>query len=170
MLDRMLRVDHAGELGANYIYKGQQAVLGSSDVAPVIQEMWEQEKRHLAILEKMIPRERVRPSLLQPLWQTAGYILGVGSALLGKEAAMACTEAVEESIVQHYNSQIRELLEKDDSRNSEITQIISVLRDEELEHQNTGIQHHSKQAPLYSLMTKTIKVGCGIAISVAERI
>ena len=28
---------------------------------------------------------------------------GAGSALLGKEAAMACTVAVEEAIVEHYN-------------------------------------------------------------------
>jgi len=28
---------------------------------------------------------------------------GVGSALLGKEAAMACTVAVESVIVEHYN-------------------------------------------------------------------
>lgn len=37
MIDRMLRVDHAGELGANRIYQGQMAVLGRSDVGPEIQ-------------------------------------------------------------------------------------------------------------------------------------
>lgn len=35
---RMLRVDHAGEIGANWIYKGQLAVLGGrKDVGPVIE-------------------------------------------------------------------------------------------------------------------------------------
>jgi len=29
--------------------------------------------------------------------------VGVGSALIGKEAAMACTVAVESVIVEHYN-------------------------------------------------------------------
>ena len=33
----------------------------------------------------------------------AGYILGAGTALMGKEAAMACTEAVETVIGEHYN-------------------------------------------------------------------
>ncbi len=36
MLDRMLRVDHAGEYGAVRIYEGQMAVLGRTDVGPVI--------------------------------------------------------------------------------------------------------------------------------------
>ena len=37
LLDRTLRVDHAGEFGAVQIYKGQLAVLGHSDVAPTLQ-------------------------------------------------------------------------------------------------------------------------------------
>lgn len=37
MLDRFLRVDHAGEYGANRIYAGQMAVLGRSRTGPLIQ-------------------------------------------------------------------------------------------------------------------------------------
>ena len=37
MLDRMLRVDHAGEYGANRIYAGQMAVLGRTTTGPLIQ-------------------------------------------------------------------------------------------------------------------------------------
>ena len=37
MIQRFLRVDHAGEVGANDIYAGQMAVLGRSEVAPLIQ-------------------------------------------------------------------------------------------------------------------------------------
>ena len=35
--------------------------------------------------------------------------MGAGSALLGREAAMACTVAVEAVITEHYNDQIRAL-------------------------------------------------------------
>lgn len=44
LIDRVLRVDHAGELGADRIYAGQLAVLGKTPVGPVIKKMWEQEK------------------------------------------------------------------------------------------------------------------------------
>lgn len=37
VIDRIIRVDHAGEYGANRIYAGQMAVLGRSSVGPVIQ-------------------------------------------------------------------------------------------------------------------------------------
>lgn len=42
-----------------------------------------------------LPKYRVRPTALLPLWDVAGYALGVGSALMGKETAYAVTVAVE---------------------------------------------------------------------------
>lgn len=36
-LDRIIRVDHAGELGADRIYAGQMAILGRTSVGPTIQ-------------------------------------------------------------------------------------------------------------------------------------
>ena len=41
-LERILRVDHAGEYGARRIYEGQLAVLKRSSARPVIEKMWEQ--------------------------------------------------------------------------------------------------------------------------------
>ena len=113
MLDRMLRVDHAGEYGADRIYAGQLAVLGKTPVGETIQHMWEQEKVHLATFNRLLPEHRARPTLLLPLWNVAGFALGAGTALLGKEAAMACTVAVEASITEHYNDQIRELVSEE---------------------------------------------------------
>lgn len=102
-LDRIIRVDHAGEYGANQIYAGQMAVLGKTPAGRTIQHMWDQEKDHLKKFEELIPKYRVRPTAFLPLWNVAGYALGFGSALLGKEAAMACTVAVESVITEHYN-------------------------------------------------------------------
>ena len=43
---QVLRVDHAGEFGADRIYAGQMFVLGKTEVGDLIQEMWDQEKEH----------------------------------------------------------------------------------------------------------------------------
>uniref|UniRef100_A0A3P8Q804 Ubiquinone biosynthesis monooxygenase COQ7 n=1 Tax=Astatotilapia calliptera TaxID=8154 RepID=A0A3P8Q804_ASTCA len=126
MVHRMLRVDHAGEYGANRIYAGQMAVLGRSKTGPFIQEMWDQEKKHLEKFNEILAENRVRPTALLPFWNIAGFVLGASSALLGKEGAMACTVAVEESITEHYNSQIRTLMEKDPERYTELLQPTTV--------------------------------------------
>lgn len=40
LIDKVIRVDHAGELGADRIYAGQLAVLGKSEVGPLIKVGW----------------------------------------------------------------------------------------------------------------------------------
>lgn len=115
IISPMIRVDQSGEVGAYYIYKGQIAVLGGDPkLRPLLEMMWDQEKHHLKLFSDLVGEHRVRPSLLRPLWEVAGFAVGAGTALLGKEAAMACTEAVETVIGDHYNEQLRELHELKD--------------------------------------------------------
>ncbi|XP_006985750.1 NADPH-dependent 3-demethoxyubiquinone 3-hydroxylase, mitochondrial [Peromyscus maniculatus bairdii] len=168
-VDRIIRVDHAGEYGANRIYAGQMAVLGRSSVGPVIQKMWDQEKDHLKKFNELMVAFRVRPTILMPLWNLAGFALGAGTALLGKEGAMACTVAVEESIAHHYNNQIRTLMEEDPEKYEELLQVIKKFRDDELEHHDTGLEHDAELAPAYALLKRAIQAGCSAAIYLSER-
>ncbi|TPX31435.1 hypothetical protein SmJEL517_g05234 [Synchytrium microbalum] len=168
----MLRVDHAGEIGADFIYRGQLAVLGStSDAGRTVKRMHEQEELHLKSFDTILANNRVRPSALRPLWETAGFAMGVGSALLGKEAAMACTEAVETVIGEHYNDQLRELLKMEGNEDvAKLQQVIKDFRDDELEHLDTAVNYDAHQAPLYTPLTAVIKQTCRVAIWVAQRI
>ncbi|KAG5891586.1 hypothetical protein JTB14_022251 [Gonioctena quinquepunctata] len=166
-LQQIVRVDHAGELGADRIYAGQMAVLGTSSKAPLIRHMWEQEKHHKATFEDLIRKHRVRPTVMTPIWNVAGFLLGAGTALLGDKAAMACTVAVETVIVDHYNDQLRTLLEDPES-NKELMEVITKFRDEEQEHHDTGIDHGAEQTPFYQALTTIIKTGCKAAIEVSK--
>jgi len=65
--------------------------------------MWDQEKRHLQVMDKLQLQHQVRPTILSDVAKAAGFALGFGTALIGKEAAMACTEAVETVIGEHYD-------------------------------------------------------------------
>lgn len=169
VLDSIIRVDHAGELAADRIYAGQMAVLGKTTVGPTIQHMWNQEKRHRAKFEELIRKYRVRPTVLTPLWNIAGFALGAGTALLGERAAMACTVAVETVIVEHYNDQLRTLMEKtNENIEEEILETIKKFRDEEQEHHDAGIDHGAEQAPFYQALTNAIKFGCKTAISISK--
>lgn len=173
MLDKMLRVDHAGEYGAIRIYQGQLAVLGNTSVAPVLQEMHDQEKVHLATFNQLLPKYRVRPTVMLPFWDLAGFMLGAGTALLGKESAMACTVAVESVIGEHYNSQIRTLMQDGEDgpqKHKDLLKILKKFRDEELEHHDTGLELNAEKAPAYELLTAAIKVGCKGAIWVSEKV
>ena len=54
-------------------------------------------------MNKMQDQHRVRPTILWEVARAGGFALGAVTALMGKEAAMACTEAVETVIGEHYD-------------------------------------------------------------------
>ncbi|KAG0277563.1 ubiquinone biosynthesis monooxygenase Coq7 [Linnemannia exigua] len=171
LLEEMIRVDQAGELGANWIYRGQYAVLGSDKkVGPLLQHMWDQEKHHLKVFDGIVSQHRVRPTALRPIWEMAGFALGAGTALLGKEAAMACTEAVETVIGGHYNDQLRELLKIDHPDIDELRKVVKQFRDEELEHLETALEHDAQKAPQHELLSNAIKQGCKAAIWISSKV
>ena len=166
LIRRMIRVDHAGEYGARRIYEGQLAVLGRRRDAEPIRHMAAQEKRHLDAFDKLIGERRVRPTALHPLWHVAGYALGAATALLGRDAAMACTVAVEEVIDEHYQKQAAALGADD----PELKTMVETFRAEEIEHRDIGLAEGAERAPAYELLKGTIKAGSRLAIWLAERI
>jgi ubiquinone biosynthesis monooxygenase Coq7 len=171
MIERFIRVDHAGEYGATRIYEGQLAVLGSSDVGAILREMASAEERHLDTFDKLIVERRVRPTVLMPLWKIAGFALGAGTALLGREAAMACTVAIEEVIEEHYSDQSKQLdtLPANEAE-PELRQVIEGFKAEEVEHRNIALANHAEKAPAYTILSSAIKTGSKMAIWLSERI
>jgi ubiquinone biosynthesis monooxygenase Coq7 len=164
-IERMIRVDQAGEFGAARIYAGQLAVLGRSSSAPVLRHMAQQEQRHLDSFNELMVRRRVRPTILSPLWHVAGYALGATTALMGERAAMACTVAVEEVIDEHYSRQAAQLGEDE----AELKGMVEEFRQEELEHRDTALEHDARATPGYEPLTFAIKGASRLAIWLSER-
>ncbi|QUL37313.1 demethoxyubiquinone hydroxylase family protein [Erythrobacter sp. JK5] len=168
-LHRMIRVDQAGEFGATRIYEGQLAVMGDRGPhSAEIRHMAEQEEGHRAKFDALMARRGVRPTALQPFWSAAGYALGAGTALLGPEAAMACTAAVEEEIDRHYSEQLDRLVES--GEDPELAEMIEDFREDEREHRDAALAHGAEKAPAYPLLSGAIRLGCRIAIKVSERL
>ena len=165
-LNKILRVDHAGEVGAAKIYEGQLQVLGKTKVGPMIQHMKEQEQEHLDTFNDLLNEHKVRPTIMMPAWNLAGYSLGVVSALFGKKSAMACTIAVEEVIGKHYEKQANSLTEK---KYAKIRKTLLKFRDDELEHKDIATENDGLNAPAYKLMKFVIQSGCKIAIKISEK-
>lgn len=168
-LHRMIRVDQAGEFGATRIYEGQLAVMGDRGPhSAEIRHMAEQERVHRAKFDALMAERGVRPTALQPFWDVAGFALGAGTALLGPEAAMACTAAVETEIDKHYSDQLDRLAETNDE--PELAEMIDQFREEEREHRDAALAHGAEKAPAYPLLSGAIRLGCKIAIKVSERV
>ena len=163
----MIRVDQAGEFGATRIYAGQLAVMGDrSPAGRLIAGMAAQEAAHRAKFDALIAERGVRPTLLAPIWDVAGFALGAATALIGPEAAMACTAAVETEIDRHYADQLAELGEAE----PELAATIAEFQAEELEHKDTALAQGAERAPGYLLMSGVIRLGCRAAIALSKRL
>lgn len=165
----MIRVDQAGEFGATRIYAGQLAVMGDRGPhSAEIRSMADQETGHREEFDALIARRGVRPTALQPVWNVAGFALGAGTALLGPEAAMACTAAIETEIDEHYSRQLDEL--ERDGDDPELADMIRRFRDDEREHLDAALEAGAEKAPAYPLLSAAIRLGCRVAIRVSEKI
>ncbi|KAJ9162094.1 hypothetical protein NKR19_g1670 [Coniochaeta hoffmannii] len=181
-LSSCLRVNQAGELAATLIYTAQTPPVLAREphLAPLMRHMYDQEAAHLRTFNALIAKHRVRPTALYPLWSVLATGLGWTTAVMGREAAMACTEAVETEIGDHYNGQIRRLLEmvsqweeEGYEVGEEFRELIGTLRrirDEELEHLDHAVEHDAQKAEPHWLLTGVIRAGCRGAIWVSERV
>lgn len=169
-LAEMLRVDHAGELAASAIYRGQRAVLraspGAGRALAQIADLEAQEDEHLARFDAILVDRQVRPSLLAPVWRAAGFSLGAATALIGEKAAHACTEAVETVIERHYAAQVAEI----EAVEPELAAELARFRDDELAHRDIAIAEGARDAPAYPLLAAVIRAGCRAAIRIAEKL
>lgn len=162
-LDSYIRVNHAGEFGAVRIYQGQIDALGDN---PIIQEMLSQEKEHLSAFEEEMRTRKIRPTAFLPLWSVLGYGLGFISGKIGKSAAMACTQAVEEVIDEHYLTQLKTL----DQQENLLKEKISKFRDDEIHHKDIALDQGAKDAPLYTLFAAGVRAATLLAIGISKKI
>lgn len=105
---------------------------------------------------------------------------------------MACTEAVETEIGEHYNAQVRELVKwkmeaeaeaegnggeeegaKKEGLGEELMALLEDvrrIRDEELEHLDEAVDEDAKEAQAYPVLNWVVRAGCRGAIWVSEKV
>jgi len=179
---RQLRVNHAGELAATLIYTAQTPPILKAypHLRELMHHMYSQEAGHFSTFSALLAKHRIRPTAMYPIWSVAATALGWGTAIIGREAAMACTEAVETEIGGHYNGQVRVLLQwmkemedRGEEVGEEVRELVGTLkriRDEELEHLDEAVGQDAKMASGYTFLNRVVRSGCKGAIWISERI
>ncbi|MBN8942547.1 MAG: demethoxyubiquinone hydroxylase family protein [Rhizobiales bacterium] len=129
---RICRVNHAGEHGAIRIYGAQIAVARHlyPDIVAELAEMRDHEIRHRGLFAEAMPARHSRPCRIMTLWALGGSVLGLATALLGRQRIWICTAAVEEAVHRHLDDQLRFLAGRDAGLQAAILDI----RAEELAH------------------------------------
>ena len=165
-LSSMIRVNQAGEYGAKRIYEGQLATIRDAGARQKISHMLKQELEHLDYFNTELRERQVRPTVMQPFWHVGGFLLGAATAAMSKQAAMACTVAVESVIDEHYREQEQQLGEGE----AALKNTIARFRAEEMEHHDTGLAEGAEQATAYPLLSAVIRTVTKTAIEISKRV
>lgn len=167
-IDEIVRVDHAGEFGAQRIYEGQIKNTKDEKEKAQIKHMLSQELEHLEYFENKISTMGARPTILFPFWHFVGYAIGAISARISPRTAMLVTERVEEVIEEHYQEQI-DFLEQVDPENGMIKDL-KKFRQDEIDHKHIAIEHNSREAPLAPFFATGVHYMCKVAIYLSKKI
>lgn len=167
-LERIIRVDHAGEYGAKRIYEGQLRILKTKPCGDVIAHMRDQELEHLQYFEEQARNRHVRPTMMMPLWHIGGYAMGALTALMGEKAAMACTVAVESVIDEHYAHQLDVL--DDFPEEQGLVERIEKFKADELEHHDKGLEYGAATTPGYAAIVGAVSAVTKTAIWLSKRV
>lgn len=134
--NRIIKVNHAGEFGAINIYRAQILFgqLLRRSYVPLLRDLIEHERQHLAIFGDVLNARGVRRCRSFWLCGIGGFMLGGLTSLLGKRGVMACTAAVETVVLGHLRQQVAVLEETDPEASAAVRAIIA---DEEA-HQYVG--------------------------------
>lgn len=166
-LQRDLRSDHAGEVGAVAIYRGVLAIARDSSLREFASRHLATEARHLNLIEAVLPKER--RSYLLALWRGAGFLTGALPALFGATAVYVTIDAVESFVVRHYNDQVKRLAPYTEWR---------ALRERLEECQRDELRHRAEarrsltatKGCLAGAWTRLVGLGSSAAVAIARRV
>ena len=166
LLESFLRSDHAGEVGAVYIYKGILSIAKDPALVEFSKRHLETEKEHLRKIEEVLSASK--RSKLVGIWKVAGYLLGFIPSLFGPRIVFATIEAVESFVEDHYEEQLKYLRAQNDPDQA-LIDLLQSCQDDEIEHKNeSAIKKRSTPGFLLNFWMKIVGWGSSSAVKVAK--
>jgi 3-demethoxyubiquinol 3-hydroxylase len=156
-----LRSDHAGELGAVWIYRGVLAFSRDEGVRDFARRHNITEQTHLEKISALLPWPQ--RSRLLPAWRVAGFLTGALPALFGPRAVYATIAAVETFVDKHYQHQIDTLQNRPEY--AAVLALLVQCQHDECEHRDEAALLTGKP-PGFVLRTWCALVGSGSAAAV----
>ena len=119
----LMRVNHAGEVAAQALYRGQALTTADPGVRTVLLEAACEEQDHLAWCRQRVGELGGRTSLLGPVWYAGSFTLGAAAGLLGRSTALGFVMETERQVEAHLSDHLSRLPAADDASRAIVTQM-----------------------------------------------
>lgn len=152
----LMRVNHAGEVAAQALYKGHALVARDSALSNQFKKAADEEFDHLAWCEQRLDELGERPSRLAPVWYAGAYAIGAASGVLGDRWSLGFIAETENQVCEHLSRHLQDLPANDEKSR----EVVRTMRDEEEQHgqaaKNAGAA--TLPAPVNTLMQLTSRI------------
>lgn len=140
----LMRVNHSGEVCAQALYQGQALTARNPVIAQALQQAADEEIEHLAWCERRLNELGSHKSLLNPLWYTGSFALGVLSGALGDRWNLGFLAETERQVEGHLAGHLERLPAQDAKSRA----IVEQMKADEIRHAEMAIAHGGAELPL----------------------
>ena len=153
---QMMRVNLAGEVVAQALYRGQAMVCKDEEIKKHLIDAGEEETDHLIWCKKRLGDLNGKPSIFNPIWYAGSFTIGAIFGSFGEKISLGFVEETEKQVVAHIDKHLAKISPKD----RETIEILQTMReDEDIHAQQAGESGGEElKIPTKKIMSVTAKV------------
>ena len=153
---QMMRINHAGEVAAQALYRGQAFVCKDRKIKEHLIQAGEEETDHLIWCKKRLDELGGQSSILNPLWYGGSFVIGSIFGLLGEKTSLGFVEETEKQVVIH----LQKHLDKISSKDKETIEILKTMQEDEDLHAGQANESGAEEleSPTKKIMETTAKI------------
>jgi ubiquinone biosynthesis monooxygenase Coq7 len=153
---KLMRVNLAGEVAAQALYRGQAMVCKDKDVKAHLIQAGDEETDHLIWCKKRLEDLDGKPSILNPIWYAGSFAIGAFFGSMGEKTSLGFVEETEKQVVKH----LERHLERISPNDYETINILKTMRADEDEHAQEAAENGSESLsdPTKKFMSLTAKL------------
>lgn len=153
---QMMRVNLAGEVAAQALYRGQSLVCKDSKIKEHLIEAGEEETDHLVWCKKRLDELEGRGSILNPVWYAGSFAIGAIFGRFGEKVSLGFVEETEKQVVAHIDRHLDKISPKD----KETIEILKTMREDEDLHAQQAVDNGGEELkiPVKQIMRFTAKM------------
>jgi ubiquinone biosynthesis monooxygenase Coq7 len=139
----LMRVNHAGEVAAQALYRGQALVARDDRLRQELLRAADEEHDHLAWCEERVQALGSHTSRLNPFWYGGSFVLGMAAGLAGDRVSLGFLAETERQVTAHLDGHLQRLPAGDTASRA----IVARMRDEEVTHGTAALDRGGVPLP-----------------------
>ena len=153
---QMMRINHAGEVAAQALYRGQAFVCKDPEIKEHLIQAGEEETDHLVWCKKRLDELNGKSSILNPLWYAGSFAIGAIFGSMGEKTSLGFVEETEKQVVIHLQKHLDKISPKD----KETIEILKTMQADEDLHAGQANESGAEEleSPTKKVMEITAKV------------